>query len=238
MKDLDQVFAAVIPQIRHATMLPEEALTFTWRTAMELLESSQPGALVECGTWLGGCSFGLALVQKQVFGRVIRPIHMLDSFEGLPPPGERDGPAALLYQSRPSDPGYFDNCRAPLEQVERIRDALGLRPEECRLTQGWFDTTVPVLAEELTGQGIALLRVDCDWYDPVSLVLARLEPLVPEEGIVIVDDYYAWDGAARALHDHLARNDLSYRIRQIGSEPHLHGAWFRKRAARQFGGPL
>jgi hypothetical protein len=32
----------------------------------------------------------------------------------------------------------------------------------------------------------------------------------------VLDDYYAWDGAARAAHDWLSANDAAYRIRQGG----------------------
>lgn len=238
MPQRDAVFATVIRDVHHATMLPVEALTFTWCAMLSLLQQGLPGALVECGTWLGGCSFGSALVQKRMFGRVIRPVLMLDSFEGLPPAGEQDGPAARVYQQRTDDPGYYDNCRAPIEQVLRIRDSLGLREDECPLIQGWFDTTVPVLARELADSKIAMLRIDCDWYDPVRLVLDQLEPLVSDEGVVIVDDYYAWDGATRAVHDYLSRNNLAYRLRQIGQESHPVGAWFIKRRARVYGGPL
>lgn len=234
----DEIFAGIIPLVRHATMLPDDALIFTWRAAIEVLERDLPGALVECGTWMGGCSFGVALAQKRLFGRVIRPVYMLDSFEGLPPARERDGPAALQYQQRTADPGYLDNCRAPFDQVQRIRDSLGLQQDDCHLIQGWFDATVPTLAKALVQEKIAMLRVDCDWYEAVSLVLEQLGPLVSEEGIVILDDYYAWDGAARAVHDYFSRGDLPYRLRQIGQEPFPVGAWFRKRAARQFGGQV
>jgi O-methyltransferase len=236
--DLDRAFHAVMAQVNHSTMLPAEALRFTWRTACQLIQADLPGVFVECGTWLGGCSFGLALVQKQVFGRVVRPVLMLDSFEGLPPATTRDGPAAIEYQIRTEAPGYFDNCRASMAQVERIRASLGLTSDECRLIPGWFETTVRPLSLELGEVKIALLRVDCDWYDPVKLVLETLTPLVEPEGVVILDDYYAWDGAARAAHDYLSGHSLAYRIRQIGQDPDPVGAWFRKRQARQLGGPL
>jgi O-methyltransferase len=238
LRELETILPDIVAQVRPSTMLSDDALTFTWRAGVELLEAGLPGAFVECGTWLGGCSFGLALVQKRIFGRVMRPVLMLDSFEGLPPATDRDGPAANEYQRRTSDPGYFDNCSASIDQVRRIRDSLGLREEDCPLLQGWFDATVPPLARQLQERRIALLRVDCDWYDPVALVLECLEPLVSEEGIVILDDYFAWDGAARAVHDYLSHHDLPYRLRQIGAEPVPSGAWFRKRAARQFQGPV
>jgi len=234
----EALFAEIIPLVRPATMVADEALIFTWRAMLSVITNNVPGALVECGAWRGGCSFGMALVQKRFFGRVVRPVHMLDSFEGLPPADERDGPAAIEYQLRTDHPQYFDNCRAEFDDVQRIRDALGLQPDECRLVQGWFDTTVPVLAKELAVEKIALLRVDCDWYDPVSLVLRQLEPIVSAEGIVIIDDYYTWDGAARATHDYLSRGDLAYRIRQIGQGGVPLGAFFIKRAGRSFGGSI
>jgi hypothetical protein len=96
----------------------------------------------------------------------------------------------------------------------------------------WFESTVPETAPTIAAEGIALLRVDCDWYDPVRLVLDHLEPLVHPAGIVIVDDYYARDGAARAVHDCLSRNNLAYWLRQIGQEPTPLGAWFVKRQGR------
>ena len=59
--------------------------------------------------------------------------------------------------------------------------------------------------------------------------LEHLAPLVAEEGVIIVDDYYAWDGCARAVHDYLSRQDLPYRIRGI---PDGIGAFMIKRAAQ------
>ncbi len=211
-------------------MVPDEALVFSWRRMLALIDSGVPGAVIECGTWMGGCAFGMALVQRHQYGRVLRPVVMLDSFEGLPPATQRDGAAALLYQSRPDAAGYYDNCKAPIDEVRRFRAEFGLGDDECPIIQGWFNDTLPPLANALAAEGIALLRVDCDWYDPVRLVLDQLEPLVSEGGTVILDDYYAWDGCARATHDYLAANDLPYRLREAGPGPQC--AWFTKDKGR------
>jgi hypothetical protein len=220
--DLDRLVSTV----RRASMVPDEALILSWQRMLELIDGNVPGAVIECGTWMGGCSFGMALAQRQLYGRVLRPVMMLDSFEGLPPATERDGVAALQYQSNPNAPGYYNNCRAPIDQVLDFQAEYGLNDEECPMIPGWFNDTVPPLAHKLAGQGIALLRVDCDWYEPVRLVLEKLGPLVSPGGIVILDDYYMWDGCARATHDYLAANDLPYRLRELGHEP--FGAWFTK----------
>lgn len=222
----------VLKAVRHASMVPDEVLLFTWRAALQVLHSGIPGVVVECGTWRGGASFGLALAQKYVFGRVIRPVLMLDSFAGLPPPTLRDGPAALEYARRTDDPGYFDNCTASLEEVVSIRHQLGLSADECRLVPGWFDTSVPALVPELRKSGIAFLRVDCDWYEPVRFVLDQPEPLVNDGGLVLLDDYYAWDGCARAVHDFLSANDHAYRLRECGDQNSGPAAWFVKHKSR------
>jgi len=233
----DTILDALLAEMAPHTMVPAPGLRFTWTTALRLIRENLPGAFVECGTWLGGCAFGMALAQKRVFGQVVRPVYLMDSFAGLPPATNRDGPAAHHYQSLPDHPGYLDNCRAPLDQVVATRAALGLTEAECPIVPGWFKDTVPSLFPVLRERGgIALLRVDCDWYEPVRLVLDQFMPLVPESGVAIIDDYYAWDGAARAVHDWLSANDLPYRIRQGREDPTW--AWLEKRAGREFGGPL
>jgi hypothetical protein len=37
-----------------------------------------------------------------------------------------------------------------------------------------------------------------------------------ENGIIVLDDYYTWDGCSRALHDFLSRRSSTERIRNLG----------------------
>ena len=120
-------------------------------------------------------------------------------------------------------------------RVREIRAALGLDERDCPLVPGWFADTLPRLVPTLAVSGIAWLRIDCDWYDPVRFVLDTCERHVVKEGVVLIDDYYAWDGCAQAVHDCLSTNDLAYRLRQVGSPG--AGVWFVKRPARIPGGP-
>jgi O-methyltransferase len=62
--------------------------------------------------------------------------------------------------------------------------------------------------------GIALLRLDGDWYESTMACLDALYDRVVPGGLVIIDDYYTWDGCARAVHDFLSRRGVSARIRQ------------------------
>jgi O-methyltransferase len=197
------------------TMVPRTALDFTWIQALRFAQSEIRGSFVECGTWRGGCAFGMALVQADLSNEERRKVWMFDSFQGLPPATERDGPLAIEYQKDIWSPTYFDNCRAEYVDtaVEALRRGLGMN--SCRIVPGWFEETIPVYLETLDKEGIAVLRIDADWYDPVHYVLEHLGPLVSGGGLIIVDDYYTWDGSARAVHDYLSRHDLPWRIKGL-----------------------
>ena len=53
------------------------------------------------------------------------------------------------------------------------------------------------------------------------ICLESLFDRVPEQGIIILDDYYAWDGCSRALHDFLSRRSATERIRSLGDVCYL-----------------
>ncbi|HUR81434.1 MAG TPA: TylF/MycF/NovP-related O-methyltransferase, partial [Thermoanaerobaculia bacterium] len=61
---------------------------------------------------------------------------------------------------------------------------------------------------------IAILRIDGDWYESTLTALEALWKYLAPNGIVIVDDYYAWDGCSRAVHDFLSRHQSTARITQ------------------------
>jgi O-methyltransferase len=219
---------SVVDRVRGMSMASEIDIGFTCEQVLGVIEREVPGVLVECGVWRGGCSAAMLLAQIEAYGRVRREAFLLDSFEGLPPATGRDGPLALAWQTDTTSPAFMDNCRAGLDEVRAGLSAV-LPEEGWELVPGWFEDTVPTLARRLHGQGIAVLRLDGDWYDSTMVCLEHLVPLVSEEGIILIDDYYAWDGCARAVHDYLSRHDLAYRIREIHGGI---GAYMIKRAAR------
>ena len=180
------------------------------------LRQRRPGCFVECGTWRGGASFLMARRAQHLRER--RIVWMFDSFEGLPPPKDIDGPAARAWAANTGSPTYFDNCRASLEEVQAAAERLGLS-DNVRLVKGWFEDTIVVKKSEIGP--IALLRIDADWYDSVLFCLKELVPCVVDGGLVILDDYYTWDGCTQAVHEYLASSGLAYRIRHWGG-----GAFF------------
>jgi O-methyltransferase len=140
-----------------------------------------------------------------------RRVWLFDSFEGLPPPQEIDGPGAAQYAAETDSPRYFDNCRAAVEEVRATARQLGVE-DRTEIVPGWFDETLPA-SREAIGQ-IALLRLDCDWYESVRLCLEALYDQVSPGGLVIVDDYYTWDGCTIAVHEFLAQRELPHRVHE------------------------
>lgn len=163
-----------------------------------------PGCVVECGVWRGGMSAGIA----EMLGPV-RHYYLFDSFEGLPPAKEIDGTKALNWQRNTAAPSYYDNCSA---EISVAKHAMAMsRAERVTFKKGWFNQTLPGFTPD---QEIAVLRLDGDWYDSTMECLEALYHRVVPGGMVILDDYYMWDGCARAVHDFLSAHKLADRISQ------------------------
>lgn len=174
---------------------------FARNLALCAVKAPAIGCIVECGVWRGGMSAGMADVLP---GR----LHLLfDSFEGLPPAQDIDGENAISWQNNTSAPSYFDNCRAERSYAERAMRMSAAKRFE--LVEGWFSDTLAKFTPE---EPIAVLRLDGDWYESTLQCLTALYPHVVSGGLIIIDDYFTWDGCSRAVHDYLSRTQAPERI--------------------------
>lgn len=180
------------------TMVPERLFRDNLKLAHEFRHVQ--GCVVECGVWRGGMIAGLASMWNE------RMYYLFDSFEGLPKAREIDGARALSWQANTEGKTYYDNCTADISFAERAMKMSGARHA---IMKGWFDETLPTAAFE---SGIAILRLDGDWYDSIKACLVNLFPKVVAGGLVILDDYYTWDGCSRAVHDYLSEVKSTARI--------------------------
>lgn len=176
------------------TMIAEAAYVGNLRLAS--MVAHLPGDIVECGTWRGGMIAGIA----DTLGPN-RKYWLFDSFEGLPPAKPIDGEAAQAWQRDTSSPGYHNNCRASSEEAKKAMSMSAAA--DYAIVKGWFRDTLPGAK---VGP-IALLRLDADWYESTKDVLHNLADHVVRGGLVVVDDYYTWDGCTRAVNEFaMARN--------------------------------
>ena len=161
------------------------------------------GCIVECGVWRGGMIAGVF-----DYCKVKRSSYLFDSFEGLPEAKVNDGKAAKIWQDANDGIG-LDNCKAEISFAKKAMELS--KSSKHQIIQGWFEKTLPTAK---INESIAILRLDGDWYDSTLVCLEHLYPKVAENGLIIIDDYYAWDGCSRAVHDYLAKNNLPLRISQ------------------------
>lgn len=60
----------------------------------------------------------------------------------------------------------------------------------------------------LPAQGIALLRLDTDWYESTWYELLHLYPMLIEDGILIIDDYGHWEGCRKAVDEYFKNESI------------------------------
>jgi O-methyltransferase len=184
------------------TMIPAETYVNNLDVVHRLRDV--PGCVVECGTWRGGMIAGIAEALGQG-----RHYYLFDSFEGLPPAQGIDGQAAQVWQADAQGPHYFDNCSADETTARKAMAMSGAT--DVTISKGWFNETLPGFRPE---SPIALLRLDGDWFDSTLTCLESLYPHLSPEGLIILDDYYTWDGCARAVHHFLAQHGYAARVTQ------------------------
>lgn len=182
---------AIYNKYKDFTMMPQDAYLAT----LEFTESIKHlrGCVVECGVWKGGMIAGMA----EILGNN-RKYFLCDSFEGLPDAKAIDGQSALDWQNNKTGKTYFDNCTANESFATKAMQLAGV---DFKLVKGWFDTTLRVLNTE----PIAFLRLDADWYDSMYCCLQNLYPRVIKNGVIIIDDYFVWDGCSKAVHTYLGQ---------------------------------
>lgn len=171
------------------------------------------GAIVECGTWRGGMAAGMI----EYCGKD-KSYYFFDSFDGLPQAKEIDGKIAIELQL---DKNY-DNCYASLETFKNTIDRTGINPNNVKIIKGFFNESF----KTFDPPKIAVLRLDADWYESTMLCLEKFWDFVLPGGIIIIDDYYAWEGCTRAVHDFLSKRKS---VETIASGPFAHVAYILKR---------
>lgn len=200
------------------TMTSYERLVTLWQQVRFLDKVEINGALVECGTWRGGCSAMMALAHK-VSGKPKRTIHLFDSFEGLPEPiSQKDGIMATSY-AKDNARGKLKaigKCVGSLEDNQEVMEQIAYYPKSLiQYHKGWFQNTISHDASSIGP--IALLRLDGDWYESTKICLDNLFPSVVTGGIVVLDDYGKWEGCRHATDEYFATHGLKYLLHHIDS---------------------
>jgi O-methyltransferase len=201
-RDFDEEAKAIIGAVRPYTMTSHDKLFALVEATRYVVRHRIEGAVVECGVWRGGSMQAVARTLAAA-GDTGRDLFLFDTFEGMPPAGERDvrhdgRPAAELLETLPRDSRTW--AIASLDDVREGFAQVPYPPERVHFVKGMVEETVPERAPER----IALLRLDTDWYASTRHELEHLYPRLARGGVLILDDYGWWKGAREAVDEWLA----------------------------------
>ncbi len=213
---------ATIRRILPYTMVGRNGLLATYDCVKGAELTGIRGCLVECGVARGGCSALMALVSRDYGSN--RVSWLFDSFEGLPDKTAEDGhPRISKRTDKHSDRLSKGFCLGTLEEVEDLfYNVMMFDKSRARMVKGWFQDTLPEYREKVGG--IAVLRLDGDWYESTKCCLENLYDNVTDGGYVIIDDY-ALVGCRKAMDEFFARREEGMPEVVLDGRG---GGWFRK----------
>lgn len=228
-RDLEKEAYQNIRLVRDYTMVTYQRLAALYQQTVFCETHNIPGSFVECGTWKGG-SVGLMALGNLKHGSRRRPMHLFDSFEGIPEPDESiDGKKAVqqvksvgggtkgrlahvkgFYEKYAEGIGTLEDNKYLLETI------IGYEPAFLHYYKGWFQDTLPKAAP---GVGdIAILRLDADWYASTKVCLEYLYNKVVKGGFVIIDDYGCYEGCRKAVDEFMRENGIQAYLNHIDNE--------------------
>lgn len=165
-------------------------------------------ALAKCRDISGDiCEFGVAqgetsaLLATEIASGEKR-LHLFDSFEGLPPPTDKDRLQDDIF-SLGSMEAYAGKMACPEDRVRKRMQAISFPESRISIHKGFIERLIhedPALPEN-----VCFAYVDFDFYEPIRVALDFLHGVTSPGSIVIVDDYdYFSTGAKTAVDEFLA----------------------------------
>lgn len=201
--DYDESYREIIRAVRPFTMTGNDKLHALITATRYIQQHRIPGAIVECGVWRGGSMHAVARTLDEL-GDHSREIYLFDTFEGMPPPSDKDvridgATAQGLLATRNKTAHVW--AIATLDDVENGLAQLPYPKERFHCVPGRVEDTVPGQAPEQ----IALLRLDTDWYESTAHEFEHLYPRLAPGGVLMIDDYGWWQGSRDATEEFLKR---------------------------------
>ena len=205
--DYDQETREIWEAVRDRTMTHHTRVQFLIQAVRYVHRYRVPGAIVECGVWRGGSMLTVAHTLLRL-GVTDRDLYLFDTFTGMTAPTERDvritqgkhadellaaeGPGPMAW----ARPGRFV---ATLDDVREGFAAIDYPAGRTHFVPGRVEDTVPQQAPD----GIAILRLDTDWYESTKHELTHLYKRLAPGGVLIIDDYGTWHGSKEATDEFL-----------------------------------
>jgi O-methyltransferase len=204
--DYDDEAKEIIRAVRPWTMTGPDKIYALIQAVRYVARHQIPGDVVECGVWRGGSMQAVARTLVSA-GDTSRGLHLFDTYEGMPPPTDRDvrrsderAADELLATESPEESKVW--AVATLEDVQDGFSQVPYPAERVHFVKGKVEDTIPGHAPER----ISILRLDTDWYESTRHELEHLYPRLAPGGVLLLDDYGYWEGAREAVDEFLEQS--------------------------------
>ena len=212
-RDFDDLTIRIVEAVQDYTMTNRESVATLVQAVKHVVQHDIAGSIVECGVWKGGSMMAVALTLKEM-GDESRDLYLYDTFAGMSAPSAVDDgvDAKKKFDRRRISEEASNWCLSPIDETRENLLSTGYPIENIHFVKGKVEDTIPAT---VPGDGIALLRLDTDWYASTKHELTHLFPLLSKNGPIIVDDYGHWKGQRKAVDEYLAENNLGMFLSRI-----------------------
>lgn len=178
------------------------------------------GDIVELGVFKGGSAAGFAYTMDSVSPH--KKLWLYDTFAGHPK-GLSDALNPSFRGKKAST--YADSFVGTLDEVREAIHHAGFNDswidERVVFKKGYFNVTMldPI------PEAIAVLHIDCDWYECTLDAFRRFYDRVSCGGAVIMDDYGVFAGQRQAFFDFVVEKNFNPKVQTFGT---INCAYFEK----------
>mmetsp|Transcript_23599 Transcript_23599/g.33700 ORF Transcript_23599/g.33700 Transcript_23599/m.33700 type:complete len:396 (-) Transcript_23599:692-1879(-) len=165
------------------TMTGSKRLDNVHTLLKDVIENNIPGDYIETGVWRGGSSVLAKAVLEVLDPNSNRNSYVCDSFMGLPPGDKKLAAKDAGWDNTP----YLEVAS---EIVANNFIKYGLLDSNVIFAKGFFNETMPPLAEKITT--LSIMRLDGDMYESTVDVLYHLYDKLSIGGYVIMDDWFGF----------------------------------------------
>ncbi len=206
-KQVREIFKVVSPY----TLTKLDTVQSLIDSVKYIVKNNIEGDFIECGVWKGG-SIMTMIKTLQELNVNDREVFLYDTFTGMSKPTSED----VANDGRIASDVYtgieYDNPDInPLDEVQRNISSLNYDEHKIHYVKGKVEDTLP----NNDHKKIALLRLDTDWYESTKCEFELLFPKLVKGGIVIIDDYDAWDGSKKATKEYLKKNNIKMMLHRL-----------------------
>jgi O-methyltransferase len=204
-KSLSRQDQLLLDNLADYSMLPPSRLLDAYRSATQAAKRHPTAAIVEFGVYRGGALAAMAY-GASLSGCFSGPVIGFDTFEGhtsAPMPHEVDLHGNLqrsIFENKQVKGESWADCDFESVMKNYNKIAIGIKASlpSPQLIKGDACLTATKVVD-LCPNGISLLRLDMDWYNPTLAALSAAFPLLRSNAIIIVDDYGHHSGVKEVI---------------------------------------